>query len=294
MTLTRILTRALAFSLMIPAIASADYSTEEVIGPSQGNHRLDCTILRPWTGDDGPVSTPEGGFQILGWTNGWGQGNVFGADQVDNYVNGLDYWVEVGNYVVVAANQWSARAPDILQCLQWVIDQSEDENSEYHDVLDIFSIGLSGHSQGGGAALKAGGGTLNHSGGTTQIITVAAMNPYGPSYVKAEDQNDQVFILSGDSDTVTPTASMSAVIDSVIRSEMPGGLLAELVGGTHCNPACRNDFGVFGEATLLWFDIYLRGELDKCDDLETLLTSTDPAWNLESSNNFVCSFGAGP
>ena len=290
MTFTRILTRALAFLLMIPAIASADYSREEVIGPSQGNHRLDCTILRPWTGDDGPDSFPAEGLQILGWTNGWGQGNVFGADQVENYVNGLEVWVEEGNYVVVAANQWSARAPDILQCLQWLIDQSEDENSEYHGVLDIFNIGLSGHSQGGGAALKAGGGTLNYSGGTTQITTVAAMNPYGPSYVKAADQNGQVLILSGDSDTVTPTASMSAVIDSVIRSETPGGLLAELVGGTHCNPACRDDFGLFGKATLLWFDIYLRG-LDKCDELKTLLTSADPVWNLEYSSNFVCSFG---
>lgn len=293
MTFTRILTRALAFLLLIPAIAAADYSREEVIGPSQGNHRLDCTILRPWTGDAGPSSASIGEFQILGWTNGWGQGNVFGADQIDSYVNGLEYWVEEGNYVVVAANQWSARAPDILQCLQWLIDESEDENSEYYGVLDIFNIGLSGHSQGGGAALKAGGGTLNYSGGTTPITTVAAMNPYGPSYVKAADQNDQVFILSGDSDTVTPTASMSAVINSVIRSETPGGLLAELVGGTHCDPACEDDFGLFGEATLLWFDIYLRG-LKKCDDLKALLTTADPAWNLEASNNFACSFGTGP
>ena len=293
MTFTRILTRALAFLLLIPAIAAADYSREEVIGSSQGNHRLDCTILRPWTSDAGRISGPDGGFQILGWTNGWGQGNVFGADQIDSYVNGLEYWVEEGKYVVVAANQWSARAPDILQCLQWLIDESEDENSEYYDVLDIFSIGLSGHSQGGGAALKAGGGTLSHSGGTTQITTVAAMNPYGPSYVKAADQNGQVFILSGDSDTVTPTASMSAVINSVIRSETPGGLLAELVDGTHCDPACEVDFGVFGEASLLWFDIYLRG-LEKCDQLEALLTTADPAWNLEASNNFVCSFGTGP
>ena len=114
------------------------------------------------------------------------------------------------------------------------------------------------------------------------------MNPYGPSYVKAQNQNDQILILSGDSDNVTPTDSMSAVIDGVILSGTPGGLLAELVGGTHCNPACRDNFGVFGEATLLWFDIFLRDETDKCVDLMNLLVSGAEVWNLEYSDNFVC------
>ena len=274
--------------LATPTLVFADYSRDEVIGLSEGNHRLDCTILRPWAGDGAPADTPAGGFEILGWTNGWGQGNVFGADQVENYIDGLDFWVETGNYLVIAANQWSARAPDILQCLQWLIDQSHDESSDYYGALDTSSIGLSGHSQGGGAALKAGAGVLQDGAGYAQITTVAAMNPYGPSYVKAQNQNDQILILSGDSDNVTPTDSMSAVIDGVILSGTPGGLLAELVGGTHCNPACRDNFGVFGEATLLWFDIFLRDETDKCVDLMNLLVSGAEVWNLEYSDNFVC------
>jgi hypothetical protein len=289
MTSTRNLTFAIVASLLAtPALVLADYSRDEVIGQSEGKHRLDCTILRPWAGDGTPAEIPAGGFQILGWTNGWGQGNVFGADQVENYIDGLDFWVEDGNYLVIAANQWSARAPDILQCLQWLIDQSYDENSDYFNALDTSSIGLSGHSQGGGAALKAGDGLLKDGAGYTQISTVAAMNPYGPSFVTAQNQNDQILILSGDSDNVTPTDSMSAVIDGVILSGTPGGLLAELVGGTHCNPACRDDFGVFGEAALLWFDIFLRDETDKCVDLMNLLVSGAEIWNLEYSNNFVC------
>ena len=277
-----------ALLLATSPLVMADYSRDEVIGLSEGNHRIDCTILRPWAGDGAPAQIPVSGFQILGWTNGWGQGNVFGADQVENYIDGLDVWVEDGNYLVIAANQWSARAPDILQCLQWLIDQSHDENSDYFGALDTSGIGVSGHSQGGGAALKAGDGLLNDGTGYAQISTVAAMNPYGPSYAKAQNQNDQILILSGDSDSVTPTDSMSAVIDGVILSGTPGGLLAELVGGTHCNPACRNDFGVFGEAALLWFDIFLRDETDKCVDLMGLLVSGTEEWNLEYSDNFVC------
>jgi len=289
MTSTRNFVLALlTWVLAAPTLVFADFSRDEVFGLSEGNHRLDCTILRPWANDGAPAEIPAGGFEILGWTNGWGQGNVFGADQVENYIDGLDFWVENGNYVVVAANQWSARAPDILQCLQWLIDRSHDESSDYYGALDTSSIGLSGHSQGGGAALKAGDGLLQDGAGYAQITTVAAMNPYGPSYVKAQNQNDQILILSGDSDNVTPTDSMSAVIDGVILSGTPGGLLAELVGGTHCNPACRDDFGVFGEATLLWFDIFLRDEADKCVDLMNLLVSGAEVWNLENSDNFVC------
>ena len=114
-----------------------------IIGHSEGNHRLDCTIYRPWDGAE-----TGGPYPVIGWTNGWGQGNVFGADQVLNYDSGLYFWAETGDFIVVAANQWSPRAPDILQCLQWLLDENGDESSEYHDTVSTDQIGVSGHSQG--------------------------------------------------------------------------------------------------------------------------------------------------
>ena len=112
----------LLFLLMIPASAFAQTSRDEpIIGPSEGNHRLDCTVIRPWEGDGKPADPSNGPYPVIGWTNGWGQGDVFGADAVETYVSGLFFWAEAGDYLVVAANQWSARAPDILQCLQWLI-----------------------------------------------------------------------------------------------------------------------------------------------------------------------------
>jgi hypothetical protein len=231
---------------------------------------------------------PDGGFDVIGWTNGWGQGNVFGADQIENYISGLFFWAEVGDYLVIGANQWSARAPDILQCLQWLIDESHDPDSDYFGAVNTANIGLSGHSQGGGAALKAGDGVLNDGPGVAQITTVVAMNPYGPSFVVAQNQNEQILLLSGDSDVVTPTDSFSAVLDGVILSENPGGAQAELIGGTHCNPACTNGFGVFGEAALLWFEIFLRDDLSQCANLFNLLEFGAEDWNTIYSNNFVC------
>lgn len=277
------------FLMTVPVAVIAQTSRDDpIIGPSQGNHRLDCTVVRPWAGDGGPGEISDGGFDVIGWTNGWGQGNVFGADQIENYISGLYYWAEAGDYLVIGANQWSARAPDILQCLQWLIDESHDPDSDYYDAVNTSNIGLSGHSQGGGAALKAGDGVLIDGAGFAQITTVVAMNPYGPSFVKAQNQNDQILLLSGDNDGVTPTDSFSAVLDGVILSENPGGAQAELVGGTHCNPACTNQFGVFGEAALMWFDILLRDNLVRCDDLFNLLEFGSEDWNNTYSSNFVC------
>ena len=277
------------FLLTIPAYAFAQTSRDKpVIGHSEGNHRLDCTVIRPWEGDGKPADLSNGPFPVIGWANGWGQGDVFGADAVETYVSGLFFWAEAGDYLVIAANQWSARAPDILQCLQWLIDESHDPASDYYGAVDTSKIGLSGHSQGGGAALSAGDGILSDEAGFARVTTVVAMNPFGPSFVKAQNQNDQILLLGGTNDGATPTDSFSAVLNGVILSGVPGGAQAELIGGTHCNPACRPNFGVFGQVSLLWWEIFLRDDLDQCPALIAML-ETDPAtWNTEYSSNFIC------
>jgi len=276
--------------LTLPSIAFAQTSREgPIIGRSEGNHRLDCTVIRPWEGDGGPPDLSNGPFPAIGWANGWGQGDVFGADAVEHYISGLTFWADAGGYLVIAANQWSARAPDILQCLQWLIDEGNDPASDYYGAVDAARIGVSGQSQGGGAALKAGDGVLRDGDGFTQVSTVVAMNPYGPSYVMAQNQNDQILLLGGTRDTVTPTDSYSEVLEGVILSDNPGGVQAELIGGTHCNPACRPNFGVFGEASLLWWDIFLRDDISQCPALITLLETNPASWNTEYSSNFICS-----
>jgi hypothetical protein len=277
------------FLLTIPSTVFAQTSRDEpIIGHSEGNHRLDCTVLRPWEGDGKPADLSNGPFPVIGWANGWAQGNVFGAEVVEHYVDRLLYWVNPGGYLVIAANQWSARAPDVLQCLQWLIDESHDPASDYYAAVDTARIGLSGHSQGGGAALKAGDGILRDGDGFTQVTTVVAMNPFGPSYVKAQSQNDQVLLLGGTNDSATPTESFSAVLDGLILSDDPGGAQAELIGGTHCNPACRIDFGIFGDVSLLWWDIFLRDDTSQCPALIAKLETGPPYWNTEYSSNFIC------
>ena len=67
-----------------------------------------------------------------------------------------------------------------------------------------------------------------------------------------------------------------------------GAAQAELVGGTRCNPACTNQFGVFGEVALLWFEIWLRDDLSQCANLFNLLEFGAEDWNTIYRSNFVC------
>jgi dienelactone hydrolase len=260
-------------------------TVQSSVGHSEGNHRLDCTVVRPWSFEKPPEHGSEP-FAVIGWANGWGQGNVQGANQTMYYLPGLEYWAEEGNYLVIAANQWSPRSPDVLQCLQWLMNQNYIEGSDYSGLVDVENIGVAGHSQGGGAALKAGDAVLFDGDTPVEVSTVVAMNPYGPSFVKAKNQNGKIMVLGGDNDVVTPTDSFSKILDGIIRADNPGGVQAILSGGTHCNGACREGFGDFGPVSLRWWNFILKQDSAACTELENILDT--PSWDSEFSPNFSC------
>lgn len=128
-----------------------EYSIKIVGGNPKGNHQLDCTVIRPWKDDKAPT---EGPYPIIGWANGWGGNEVSGEDEIDGYLPGLIDWAVEGRFIVIAARQWSARERDVLQCVAWLVEQNEVEGGEYEGLVDTGRIGLSGHSQGGGAVLR--------------------------------------------------------------------------------------------------------------------------------------------
>ena len=131
-----------------------------------------------------------------------------------------------------------------------------------------MKIGLAGHSQGGGAVIKAGDGEPNGF----DITTVIAMNPYGPAWVNPENQDGTLMLLGGTEDTTTPTSSFLEVFYAVREGQ--GGLLAELIGGNHNSEAWGVDeegdalgweeaqeinFGEYQRVTELWWDFHLNG-----------------------------------
>jgi hypothetical protein len=242
-----------------PTIYS-EHSETTVIGHSQGNHRLDCTVIRPWVSEPDPI---EDLYPIIVWANGWGWNDNAGDFITAGYKPGLVEWAVEGPFIVVAANQWSVQESDVLQCLQWIVDRNADDESEYYGFVNTERIGLAGHSQGAGAIIKAGDGEPN---GFTISATVA-MNPYGPSWVRPGNQLGPMFIIGGTEDTTTPTSSFLAVWDAILTNSL-GGILAELQGGTHnddawappgADPTLHN-FGLYQEVTQLWWNTYLNDD----------------------------------
>ena len=262
----------------------AKYSEELVTGPSEGNHRLDCTIIRPWSKRAGLGDTQ---YPVIVWGHGWGGNNQAGQYTTAGYKPGLIEWAIDGPYIVIAANAWSVQESDILACLQWIVDQNTTAGSEYEGVVNTAKIGLAGHSQGGGAIIKAGDGEPNGF----DITAVVPMNPYGPSWIDAGKQAGPMMILGGTADVVTPVSSFEAVWEA-IRTNDQGGLLAVLEGGDHSSDAwgppgkdpTLHNFGRYQEITELWWQFFLNDNanagrklkriLDK-DPWETQYTSGD-------------------
>ena len=150
---------------------------------------------------------------------------------------GLVEWALNGDYIVVAANAWSVQESDILRCLQWILDQNEVEESDYYGKINTERIGLAGHSQGGGAVIKAGG---DGEAVGVSITATIPMNPYGPAWVNPGNQDGPMLILGGKEDTTTPPESYEAVWDAVADNGI-GGINAVLLAGTHNSEA----WGVF-------------------------------------------------
>lgn len=263
----------------------AKYSEETITGSAQGNHELDCTIIRPWNnGGSGNNSYP-----VIVWANGWGGNNNAGETTTDGYKLGLIEWALDGPYIVVAANAWSPTESDVLNCLQWITDQNETSGSEYAGVINLNKIGLAGHSQGGGAVVKAGDGEPNGF-NTTAVV---AMSPYGPSWVNAGDQDGPMMILGGTDDLVTPVSSFIAVWEA-IQTNGQGGLLAVLDGGDHSTDAWGQDdisaltqnFGRYQNVTNAWWQYHLNDNINAGRSLQRELNKAPWDTQYTFTNNF--------
>ncbi len=255
---------------------SPDYSEVRIFGSTSGNHDLSCTVIRPW-GLDGAPNLEFVPYPVIGWLNGWDQGNVVGQTTLRGYLPGLIQWAIDLQMIVIAANQWSARDVDMIRCLEWLAQENATEGSVYFGLIDVQRIGIVGHSQGGGGVLKVG---ANSSPDYT-VSTVVAMNPYGPNWAGVGSQEGPVLMIGGGNDTTTPTSSFLPAWELIAANGI-GGLLVEKPDGTHNgdawapaddfdNPQNYN-FGDYQEIVRLWWRIFLENA-DESDALLAELVS---------------------
>ena len=256
--------------------------------PPKGNHELSCTVIRPWVRLPDP---DQGQYPVIVWANGWCYNEVYGnsGECLDGYKPGLIEWALNGPYIVVAANQWSVQESDVLACAQGIIDPDGTNGSEYRGVVNKAKIGLAGHSQGGGAVIKAGDG-----GGITAVV---AMNPYGPGWVNPGSQDGSVLLLGGYLDGTCPPDSYEAVwqaiVDEYEDNDGPGGVNAVLADGTHNDDAWGPEdedpsdcnFGRYQDVTELWWDFHLNDNPRSGRQLKRLL-NRDPWARYAFTDNF--------
>jgi hypothetical protein len=264
----KIATLVTSFFLIVAALFSLGAGSlkySEVIIPTdpppKANHELSCTVIRPWVGSPDPDQSP---YPVIIWANGWCYNEVYGrsGECLAGYKPGLREWALDGPYIVVAANQWSVQASDVLACLDWIIDQNGESGSEYEGHVNTDKIGLAGHSQGGGAVIKAGDGEPYGF----DITAVVAMNPYGPGWAHPENQDGPVLLLGGYDDGTCPPDSYDAVWQAV-KENGQGGINAVLEDGTHNDDAWAPEdadnpqdynFGRYQIITELWWDLHLN------------------------------------
>ncbi len=273
--------------------APAKHSEQHVMGDSRGNHELDCVVIRPWREGSGPDDRL---YPAIGWANGWDQGNVLGATTTQGYKPGLIEWALDGPYIVIAANQWSAREPDLVQCLEWLVDQNTLPGSEYEGRVDEWRVGIAGHSQGGGAVLKTGDGGMSD----LHLAAIVAMTPYGPDWPRLDDLIAPTMLLGGGMDTTTPVSSFEEVWDDIQQGDQ-GGLLAVLPDGTHNSDAwgvdeegntldsegaAQFDFGRFQRPTELYWDFLLNGNASAGRQLKRLLDMDPWVTEYHFTDNF--------
>ncbi len=262
------------------AAPPVQYSEETVTGSTQGNHDLNCTIIRPWKNSSGPSTI----YPVIIWANGWGGNNNAGESTTDGYKPGLIEWALDGPYIVIAANAWSPTESDVLTCLQYIVDQNTTSGSEYEGVINTNKIGLAGHSQGGGAVMKAGDGEPNGF----NITGVIAMNPYGPSWVNTDSQDGPVMIIAGSDDLAIPLSWIEAPWAGV-QASGKGGVLAVLIGGDHSTDAWGPEgedptlynFGRTQQVTELWWRFLLNDDATAGRTLKRLLNKAP--WETEYS-----------
>ena len=265
-----------------------------VTGYSEGNHELNFTVIRPWDAESkNGHKIPKNGYPVIVWANGWGWNNNAGETTTHGYKPGLIEWALNGDYIVVAANAWSVQESDVLRSLQWIVDQNDVEGSDYYRKINTNKIGLAGHSQGGGAIIKAGGDGEEVA---VSITATIAMNPYGPAWVDPGNQDGPMLILGGKFDSTTPPESYQAVWDAVAVNGI-GGINAVLLEGTHNSEAwgvfpypygetldnegaSKINFVKYQNITELWWDYFLN---DNPNSLVSLIgeLSDEDVWDTK-------------
>lgn len=240
---------------------SEEYSRSGPYSTTSSSGGLGCTIYRPRNLDrDHPI--------IL-WGNGTGA-------IPSTYGRGLAHWASHG-FVVAAANTSNAgTGEDMLDCLDYLIQQNNSSFGMFSGRLDTSKVGVSGHSQGGGGTIMAGQ--------DRRITATAPMQPYviglGHRSSSQDRQHAPMLLLSGSADVIAGPGLNQAPVFR--RVDVPV-FWATLNGADHFEPV--GDFGDYAGILTAWFLYHLKGDGEAGELFEGPCTMCNVrGWDIERDN----------
>lgn len=162
---------------------------------------LNCRVYYPATveGAEAQIDTAHGPYPIVAFGHGFFM-------QTGYYLSHFRHLATHG-FVVIAPQfpdtQHGELADDLLYCVEYLRQQHASGGSRFRGLLDTASIGLSGHSMGGGASLLAAARDPR-----VKVVAPLAAAETTPSAIAVMNQiAGFVYLIAGASDGIAPPAA---------------------------------------------------------------------------------------
>lgn len=197
-----------------------------------------------------PTNLGAGGFDhpILTWGNG--------TDSTPSrYTGVLNHLASWGFVLVASTSTATGYGTEMLDGVEYMIQQNGNPASIFHQKLDTARIGALGHSQGAGGALNA---TILSDGLITSTLPINYPNPIWVEERHRTDFSritDPVFFVTGTNDLLISTASGQTGYYNKVSGP---AAKASLKGAGH-NTIQGSGGGYLGYITA-WFRYTLRGD----------------------------------
>lgn len=191
---------------------------------SRLSRNFTCTVVYPAisSGQNTPPDTSQGKFPVIAFGHGFFM-------QTSYYTSIFNHLASHG-FIVIAPQffdtQHGELARDMLTCINYIKSLNNDSNSPLFGLIDTSSIGVSGHSMGGGASLLA---TVYDS-----IITIAvplAAAETTPSVINVINQSNSIlYLISAQNDGITPPGTTQT---PMYNNAVPFKSILYLKGANH-------------------------------------------------------------
>jgi len=201
----------LLFFLVTVFTIELTYAQPENPGPRQAGwtnvnilrnaRTLNCRVYYPATveGAEAQIDTAHGPYPIVAFGHGFFM-------QTGYYLSHFRHLATHG-FVVIAPQfpdtQHGELADDLLYCVEYLRQQHSSGGSRFRGLIDTASIGLSGHSMGGGASLLAAARDSR-----VRVVAPLAAAETTPSAIAVMNQIvGFVYLIAGASDGIAPPAA---------------------------------------------------------------------------------------